>query len=79
MLNKPTRHTHGYFLIYMKRDIFTPKWEKKLIKRNIGFKADTLEMACLLISIQQLPSFATKSFLLEKPTYKIIMIKITIY
>ena len=48
---------------------------KKLIKRNIGFKADTLEMACLVISIQQLPGFATKSFLLEKPTYKIIMIR----
>ena len=50
---------------------------KKLIKRNIGFKSDTLGMmqfACLVISIQQLPGFATKSFLLEKSTYKIITI-----
>ena len=42
------------------------------------FKADTLEMirfACLVISIQQLPGFAWKSFLLENLTYKIIMIK----
>ena len=69
--NKPTRHTHGYFLINMKRDIFTPKWGK-LIKRDIGFKADTLEMirfACLVMSIQQLPGFATIFFyLLEKST-----------
>ena len=51
---------------------------KKLIKRYIGFKSDTLEMiqfACLVIPIQQLPGFATKSFLLEKSTYKIIMIQ----
>ena len=63
----------------MKRDIFILKWAK-LIKRNTGFKADTLEMirfACLEIPIQQLPGFASKYFfLLEKPTYKIIMIKI---
>ena len=51
-------------------------------KKNIGFEADTLEMirfACLVISIQQFPGFVTKSMLLAKSTYKIIMIKNTIY
>ena len=65
-------------MVYMKRDIFTPKWTKSHKKKSTGFESDTLEMirfACFVISIQQFPSFATKSILLAKSTYKIIMIK----
>ena len=67
----------------MKRDIFTSRWTISH-KKNVGFEADSLEIkqfACLVISIQQFPGFAMKSFLLAKSTYKIIhvVIKITIY
>ena len=51
---------------------------QKDIKKNTGFESDTLQMirfACFVISIQQFPGFATKSILLAKSTYKIIMIK----